>query len=29
MLDVADHLIALERERRAKAGAGDSTAAPQ
>jgi len=29
MLDVADHLIALERERRAKAGAGDSAAASQ
>ena len=29
MLDVADHLIALERERRTKAGAGDSSAAPQ
>jgi len=29
MLEVADHLIALERERRAKAGADDSAAAPQ
>lgn len=29
MLEVADHLIALEREQRAKAPAGDSSAAPQ